>query len=148
MHFVKNTAMVLLVVLVSFGFSQRNNTVKSKQGPIDLTKDKGGKEAVCTAGFNDNLTLLREDGSHALVKMDGCQGWVAMSAVVRVNLAGDKAMALDEVDVVGWLDNPSAVFVLDQDAAEFDGINIDRDMKEYLRHTMDRERIEMQNAEN
>ena len=53
-----------------------------------------------------------------------------------------------EVDVIDWLDNPSAVFVLDADAAEFDGVNIDRNFKEYLQHTMDRETMEMQNNEN
>ena len=34
---------------------------------------------------------------------------------------------IETVDVIGWMDNPSAVFVLDQDAGAFDGINIDRD---------------------
>ena len=41
--------------------------------------------------------------------------------------------------MVGWLDNPSAVFVLENDDIDFDGVNIDRDFKEYLQHTMDRE---------
>ena len=74
---------------------------------------------------------------------------VAKSIVEYVAKAeGDKSMSLDEVDVIGWLDNPSAVFVLDADAAEFDGVNIDRNFKEYLQHTMDRETMEMQNNEN
>jgi hypothetical protein len=63
-------------------------------------------------------------------------------------LAGDKSMKLDGVDVVGWLDNPSAVFVLENDDMDFDGVNIDRDFKEYLQHTMDRETMEMHNNEN
>ena len=61
---------------------------------------------------------------------------------------GDNSMSLDGVDVVVWLDKPSQVFVLDADAAEFDGVNIDRNFKEYLTHTMDRETMEMQNNEN
>jgi hypothetical protein len=52
------------------------------------------------------------------------------------------------VDIVGWLDNPSAVFVLENDDIDFDGVNIDRDFKEYLQHTMDREQTEMRNGEN
>jgi hypothetical protein len=40
------------------------------------------------------------------------------------------------------------VFVLEQDAADFEGVNIDRDFKEYLQHTMDREQVEMKNNEN
>jgi hypothetical protein len=57
-------------------------------------------------------------------------------------------MKLEDVDIVGWLDNPSAVFVLENDDIDFDGVNIDRDFKEYLQHTMDRETMEMRNGEN
>jgi hypothetical protein len=40
------------------------------------------------------------------------------------------------------------VFVLENDDIDFDGVNIDRDFKEYLQHTMDREQTEMRNGEN
>ena len=77
------------------------------------------------------------------------QGWVPKSKVEYVaQKAGDKSMKLEDVDIVGWLDNPSAVFVLENDDIDFDGVNIDRDFKEYLQHTMDRETMEMRNGEN
>lgn len=124
-------------------------TVKSKRGDIDLTKTKGGSDVVCTAAFADELHIVKDDGDAVLVKGSCGQGWVGKSAVEYVAKAeGDKSLSLEGVDVVGWLDNPSAVFVLDADAAEFDGVNIDRDFKEYLQHTMDRETMEMRNGEN
>ena len=124
-------------------------SVKSKRGDIDLTKTKGGSDVVCTASFSDELRIVKDDGDAVLVKGACGQGWVAKSIVEYVAKAeGDKSMSLEGVDVVGWLDNPSAVFVLDADAAEFDGVNIDRNFKEYLTHTMDRETMEMQNNEN
>jgi hypothetical protein len=143
----KKFLVLVLAVMVSFAAAQKK--VKSKVGSVDITKQKGGGGVVCSADFNDEMTLLKLDGDQALVKGMCGQGWVEMGKVEYVaKAAGDKSMQLDGVEVVGWLDNPAAVFVLDNDAAEFEGINMDRDFREYLKHTVDRENIERQNAEN
>ncbi|MCQ2123384.1 MAG: hypothetical protein MJZ25_04285 [Fibrobacter sp.] len=137
---------LVLMVGVSFGAGKK---VKSKLGDIDLTKEKDGGAVVCTAGFNDELTIVKDGETEVLVKGNCGQGWVPKSKIEYVaQLAGDKSMKLEGVDVVGWLDNPSAVFVLENDDLDFDGVNIDRDFKEYLQHTMDREQTEMRNNEN
>ncbi|MBO4436846.1 MULTISPECIES: hypothetical protein [unclassified Fibrobacter] len=137
-----------LALMVAAAFAAPNK-VKSKLGDVELTKEKGGGSVVCTAGFNDELTIVKDGDTDVLVKGSCGQGWVPKSKVEYVAaLAGDKSMKLDGVDVVGWLDNPSAVFVLENDDMDFDGVNIDRDFKEYLQHTMDRETMEMHNNEN
>ena len=135
-----------LMIAVSFAAPKK---VKSKRGDVDLTKDKNGGAVVCTAGFNDEMAIVKEGDTEVLVKASCGQGWVQKSQVETiVAAAGDKSMKLEVVDVVGWIDNPSAVFVLEQDAADFESVNIDRDFKEYLQHTMDREQVEMKNNEN
>ena len=137
-----------LALMVAAAFAAPNK-VKSKLGDVELTKEKGGGSVVCTAGFNDELTIVKDGDTDVLVKGSCGQGWVPKSKVEYVAaLAGDKSMKLDGVDVVGWLENPSAVFVLENDDMAFDGVNIDRDFKEYLQHTMDRETMEMHNNEN
>ena len=144
---IKKVMFVALAVLVASSFAAKK--VKSKIGDIDLTKEKGGGSVVCTAGFNDELTIVKEADTDVLVKGNCGQGWVEKSKIEYVAaLAGDKSMKLEGVDVVGWLDNPSAVFVLENDDLDLDGVNIDRDFKEYLQHTMDRETMEMRNGEN
>jgi tetratricopeptide (TPR) repeat protein len=40
---------------------------------------------------------------------------------------------IEAVDVVGWMDNPSAVYVLDSYANSFEGINIDRNFNDFLK---------------
>ena len=141
---------LLVLMVVSTAFAQRaTNKVKSKRGDIQLTDASGGGRVICQASFNDEMTILKKDANHTLVKAACGQGWVS-NADVEMVLAGpgDKGMNLDIVDVVGWIDNPSAVFVLDQDANAFDGINIDRNFNDYLRNTLDREQTEMRNHEN
>ena len=144
----KKLFVMTLALMVAAAFAAPNK-VKSKLGDVELTKEKGGGSVVCTAGFNDELTIVKDGDTDVLVKGSCGQGWVPKSKVEYVAaLAGDKSMKLDGVDVVGWLDNPSAVFVLENDDMDFDGVNIDRDFKEYLQHTMDRETMEMHNNEN
>ena len=124
MKMIKKVMFVALAVLVASSFAAKK--VKSKIGDVDLTKEKGGGSVVCTAGFNDELTIVKEADTDVLVKGACGQGWVEKSKIEYVAaLAGDKSMKLD-----------------------FDGVNIDRDFKEYLQHTMDREQMEMHNNEN
>lgn len=144
----KKVLLIALAMMVGMSFAA-GKKVKSKLGDIDLTKEKDGGAVVCTAGFNDELTIVKDGETEVLVKGSCGQGWVPKSKIEYVaQLAGDKSMKLEGVDVVGWLDNPSAVFVLENDDLDFDGVNIDRDFKEYLQHTMDREQMEMHNNEN
>lgn len=144
----KKVLLILLALMVAVSFAA-SKKVKSKRGDVELLGAKGDGKVVCTAGFNDELNIVKDEDTFVLVKGNCGQGWVEKSKIEYVVQAeGDKSMKLEGVDVVGWLDNPSAVFVLEQDAADFDGINIDRDFKDYLQHTMDREQTEMRNKEN
>jgi hypothetical protein len=138
----------LVAVSATSVFAQ-GTKVKSKRGDINLMSASGGSDVVCEAGFNDELTILKNDGSNTLVKAPCGQGWVANADIERVQKGpGDKTMNIEQVDVTGWMDNPSAMFVLDQGAAQFDGVNINRDFKDYLNNTLDREQTEMRNQEN
>jgi hypothetical protein len=139
----------LTLAVAVFAAGAKPNKVKSKVGSVQLTKAEGGTDAACTADFNDELTIVKEDNGNALVKHGTCQGWVKFADVEYVaQAAGDKSMHLEGVDVVGWLDNPSAVFVLENDGADFGGVNINRDFREYLQNTEDREQVETKHQEN
>ena len=140
--------LVILAIAVASSFAA-SKKVKSKRGDVDLMGGKGDGKVVCTAGFNDELNIVKDEDTFVLVKGNCGQGWVEQSKIEYIaQVEGDKSMKLEGVDVVGWLDNPSAVFVLDMDAADFDGMNVDRDFRDYLQHTMDREQTEMRNKEN
>lgn len=141
----------LALTVAAFAAGAKTNKVKSKVGSVQLMKAEGGSDAACTADFNDELVIVKEDNGSALVKLGraNCQGWVKFSDVEYVaQAAGDKSMHLEGVDVVGWLDNPSAVFVLENDGADFGGVNINRDFREYLQNTEDREQVETKHQEN
>jgi hypothetical protein len=136
-----------LSVLVSSSFAARQ--VKSKLGDINVTSDKGGGKVVCTAGFNDALTIVREADTEVLVKGSCGQGWVEKSKIEYIAKApGDKSMTFDAIGVLGWADNRELIDILSGHYNDDPEVEIDRDFREYLTYTMDREQTEMRNGEN
>ena len=138
---------VALAVMVTSSFAAR--AVKSKLGDIELTNQKDGGSVVCTAGFNDELTILRDAGTSVLVKGNCGKGWVEKSKVEYVAKGpGDKSFTMDDVILVGWDDNRTLIDIFSDHIEDFEGVDINRDFKEYLTYTMDREQTEMRNGEN
>ena len=137
---------VMLAFMVTTSFAAR--TVKSKLGDIDVTNAKDGGEVVCTAEFNDELTIVKEAETKVLVKGRCGMGWVDKSKVEYVAKAQDKVIIFDEIPLLDWHDNPMGTGILIDDIEDFDIAQIDRDFKEYLTYTMDREQTEIRNGEN
>ena len=144
---VKLMALVALAFMVSTSFGAE--LVKSKRGDIEVTSEKEGGRVICTAGFNDELTILKKSDTAVLVKGKCGQGWVAKSKIEMVAKGpGDKSMSFGDVDVRGWLDNPSVWDVNKSGYMEPPEVEINRDFKVYLAYTMDREQLEIKNGEN
>ena len=140
----KSIALALVSAAVAF-----SAPVMSKKGPLELTKDADGSGSVCTVDASEQMEVLKDGGTAVLVNASCGQGWLQKNEVQYVKAAaGDKSMQLEDVDIVGWLDNPTAVFVLDNNYEDVEGVNLNRDFKEYLTHTMDKERIEERHDEN
>jgi hypothetical protein len=137
---------VMLAFMVTTSFAAR--IVKSKLGDIEVTNAKDGGEIVCTAEFNDELTIVKEAETKVLVKGRCGMGWVDKSKVEYVAKAQDKVIIFDEIPLLDWHDNPMGTGILIDDIEDFDIAQIDRDFKEYLTYTMDREQTEIRNGEN
>ena len=137
---------VMLAFMVTTSFAAR--TVKSKLGDIEVTNAKDGGKVFCTAEFNDELTIVKEAETKVLVKGRCGMGWVDKSKVEYVAKAQDKVIIFDEIPLLDWHDNPMGTGILIDDIEDFDIAQIDRDFKEYLTYTMDREQTEIRNGEN
>lgn len=137
---------VMLAFMVTTSFAAR--IVKSKLGDIEVTNAKDGGEVVCTAEFNDELTIVKEAETKVLVKGRCGMGWVDKSKVEYVAKVQDKVIILDEIPLLDWHDNPMGTGILIDNIEDFDIAQIDRDFKEYLTYTMDREQTEIRNGEN
>ena len=145
-HMFKKALLTALVLSMTTAFAA---SIKSKRGPINLTKSSSGGGVVCTVPFGEEMNWLKQDGDMVLAKASCGQGWVSIDQVEKVaSAAGDRALDMGDVDIVGWMDDPSAVFVIDQTSDDVDGVDLNRDFREMLSQTMFRENIEMKNGEN
>ncbi|MCQ2092764.1 MAG: hypothetical protein MJY85_08815 [Fibrobacter sp.] len=146
MKTLKLTTVLVLATMVSMSFASQ--MVKSKLGDLDILAQRGGDKVICTAHFADELTLLKEVEADALVKLADCKGWVAKEKIEKVaKAAGNTSVILENYDINAWL-NETGVFVLKDDIEDFEGVTIDRDFREYLTYTIDREQTEMRNGDN
>ena len=147
MKTVKIMAFAALAFMVSASFGAE--LVKSKRGDIEITSEKDGGSVVCSVGFNDELEIVKKSDTAVLVKGSCGKGWVAKSKIERVAMGpGNKSMSFGDVAVHGWLDNPGLWDVNKAYVNEIPEIEINRDFREYLAFTMDREQMEMKNGEN
>lgn len=146
MKTLKATLFFALALMVSLSFASK--MVKSKFGDLDIMTAQGSSKVLCTMGFNAELALLREAETEALVKGD-CTGWVQKSKIEYVaQAAGDNNIKIHDVEIDGWIDNVSTVGILEDNIEDFEGVEINRDFREYLTYTIDREQTEMRYGEN
>ena len=147
MKTVKFMTAVALTLMVTASFAS-NKVVKSKLGDIELTNQKDGGSVVCTAGFNDELKILKEAETAVLVKGKCGPGWVEKTKIEYVAKGpGNKSYDFDDIKIDGFFNDP-LISVFHDDINTLAEVEINRDFKEYLTYTMDREQTEMRNGEN
>ena len=129
MKMIKKVMFVALAVLVASSFAAKK--VKSKIGDIDLTKEKGGGSVVCTAGFNDELTIVKELFTSFEEKSIVAQGEMMSTNMVvnYMNEIGIKAVLLNALDFMRTDKNaePDPVYIKEKLAAlmqEHEGVQV------------------------
>jgi hypothetical protein len=138
----------IIVLMASLAFAQ-----KDSKKYVTPTKDDVGafknevrelyEKPSFTVGTNDRLLIL-ETGKQAykVQKNDGTTGWVEKRLVVTTGKS--KSFVFDDAEVIGYLDNPTPVYIIDADNPNADPIKLDRSFADALRENVDRETIERQ----
>jgi hypothetical protein len=79
---------------------------------------------------------------HYLVRTnDGQEGWIEKRLVAT---ASGKSFLFDDAEVIGYLDNPTPVYIIDADSKDATPIKLDRSFAEALKENIDRETVERQ----
>lgn len=102
------------------------------------------EEAMLTVGTSDRLQVLdSKRDMHKIKTSDGTIGWVEKKDV-SVLSGKSKTFVFDNAEVVGYLDNPTPVYIIDTDDPNADPISLDRSFKDALRENIDKETVERQ----
>jgi hypothetical protein len=133
----------------------------SKTSMVEVTRIKGGStalfktegadegEKVMDVGGGDEVTLLKQGKARSMIKTSGnVKGWVNNSSIERVKVSSGGAHNLKDVEVVGWLDNPSAVYILDNTNPDVSALPLDRSFVSEINEKKDREEVERVYDEN
>jgi len=100
------------------------------------------EKPLFTVGTSDRLSILDSKGNFHKIKSTGQVGWVEKSNVQATGRS--RTFVFDNAEVVGYLDNPTPVYIMDTDDPNADPINLDRSFKDALRENVDKETVERQ----
>jgi len=140
--------LVTIIALASMvPFAATVEKVTSKQGGVDLRRTIDG-EIICTAPFGEEMQLLKREGNSAFVKALCAKGWVPTEQVQKVVGAKSKSIELGPVSIDGSTDNNYLQNIFNTNLIDPPEVEIKRDFRDFLTHTVDRESQERAHGEN
>jgi len=141
---------VLLAALV-FAFAAPSMAGKliSSGGDVELYDNPKGGTAVATAVSNEVFVEVSRKGSMVQVRNGkGKEYWANASKLSAYSEKGGQNMDLGSGKIEGYLDNPQAVYILQEDNNGLGGISLERGFVDAIQGNMDRETVEYRNGEN
>jgi len=140
----KKLILIFTVAAASLVFAEK--IVVPKQDGVGIYKNEVRgvyEEPILKVGTNDRLEVLKKKGrSYEVRTPDGQTGWVEERLVASAGKS--RTFVFDNADVIGYLDNPTPVYIIDTDDPNADPINLDRSFKDALRENVDKETVERQ----
>ena len=147
------------IIALIMGLIAATAMAKSKNESIEVTRTKssttmykteqGEDDKVSDVGGGEDVTLIKEGKSRSLIKTSGSlKGWVDNSSLQKVKVSSGGTHNLKDVEVVGWLDNPSAVYILDNTNPDVNALPLDRSFSTEIVEKKDREEVERTYDEN
>ncbi|MDR0306395.1 MAG: hypothetical protein LBI42_06100 [Chitinispirillales bacterium] len=102
------------------------------------------EQPVTRVGQNDMLTILETKRNHFRVRTQmGDEGFVEKKELRDPpKSSASQRMVFEGADVIGYLDNPTPVYIIDMDDPNADPITLDRSFKDALRENVDKETME------
>jgi len=140
-------AVGLVCALSGLVFGQANQKyVSPTQNDVGIFKSETRElyeQPISKVNANDRLLVQQTTARHYKVQLpDGSSGWVEKRLVAATGKS--KTFIFDNAEVIGYLDNPTPVYIIDADDPNADPINLDRSFKDALRENVDQETVERQ----
>lgn len=149
----KKTIAFLFLAFATIALAKETTSTvtRIKSGGATIYKTEGGDESdkVADIGTGDEITLLKQGKGRSLIKTSGSiKGWIDNSTIEKVKISSGGSHNLRDVEVVGWLDNPSAVYILDNSNPDMNALPLDRNFANEIVEKKDREEVERTYDEN
>jgi hypothetical protein len=141
--------LITVILFFSLSFAQKKDEAKY----VTPTSDNVGvykneirevyEKPIFTVGTKDRLLIVATGRNHYKIQnAEGETGWIEKRFVVTTGRS--KTFVFDDAEVIGYLDNPTPVYIIDADNPNADPIKLDRSFADALRENVDRETVERQ----
>jgi hypothetical protein len=142
---------LLLLALLSTGAMAAKQLISSG-GDVPLyanQKRAMNEKAAYTASSTETFAEIKRAGGMVQVRTkDGQELWAEARSVKEFNQAQGANMDLGAGKLEGYLDNPQAVYILQEDANAMAGLQLERSFVDAIQGNKDREATERRNSEN
>lgn len=143
-------AIILLATLATGAFAA--GQLISAGGDVPLyanAKRAVNEKAVYTASSTETFAeVKRSSGMIQVRTKDGQELWAEAKSLRGFDKDKGANMDLGSGKIDGYLDNPQAVYILQEDANAMAGLQLDRSFVDAIQGNMDREATERKNSEN
>ncbi|MFP4162350.1 MAG: hypothetical protein ACLFQB_00665 [Chitinispirillaceae bacterium] len=136
---------LILACFVFTTFAQESvKPTKNEVGIYENRIRETYEEPIFTVGPSDYLDVVKKKGDHYKIETSsGQEGWVEKNLVSAVSSdSKSRSFVFEDAEVIGYLDNPTPVYIMDMDDPDADPINLDRSFKEALKENVDKETIQ------
>jgi hypothetical protein len=137
---------VVLMAVMAVAAQDKQKYVQAKEGTVGVYKNQTRQmyeEPVYKVSASDRLQVLGSKGDFYQVKNgEGQSGWVEKRLVQTIGKS--KTFVFENAEVMGYLDAPTPVYIIDSDDPNAERIYLDRSFKDALRDNVDKETIERQ----
>lgn len=121
--------------------------VKGEGAVIYKAELSGDSDKVGNASAGSEVQMLKQGKARSLVKVGDNRGWMDNATLERIK-GGGSNRNLKDIEVQGWLDNPSAVYILDNTNPEVTNLPLERSFASDIVESKDREDVERTYDEN
>ena len=138
------TLMLMIIMAGTFASSfGRQEYVVAKEENTAVYRNRVRKiyeEELFNLNPDEKVRVLEKKGEFIKVENSNQQcGWVERNRVVPI--AAIRSFMYDHTDVMGYLDNPEPIIILDATDPDDNTIHLDRSFKDALRENVDRETV-------
>ncbi len=140
------SAVIIISCMGSAVMAQNVEWVMPKKNDVGVYENQVREkyaQPVAKADKNDRLRVLQSTRNHYKVEMPegGTVGWVEKRLVAAT--AKGKEFMFEEQEVMGYLDNPTPIAIIDAKRADA-SIELDRSFEDALKENVDRNTVERQ----
>jgi len=143
-------AIIILALLASATMAATQLISSGGDVPLYSNQNRAVNEkATYTATSTETFIEIKRAGGKIQVRTkDGQELWADAKALKAFNATQGASMDLGAGKIDGYLDNPQAVYILQEDANAMAGLQLERSFVDAIQGNMDREKTEKRNSEN